>query len=257
MINNFKNFITMIFVLKKVAFLVWFILEFQQVDHIFNRLTLINENQHVINVLTIVNFRFFRTRASDEFRFLYFSKWFQNEKVFHNVLNQFRRDTVDFRQTTAFQSFFVRFEIDSTFENFTSSIISRHFTLQFTFFDVSISSQSNVSINSRFRRVNDSKFQTQFIVFSLLKSQNSAFISRVRFTSFVFNYFSITNFNDSKSSKITRFTTKQNFFLSVVRLSTRHRQLTLIKSRKFLAFQWFKFRRLSTWIKIYERRSWS
>ena len=210
--NNLRNFITMTFVFKKVAFFVWFIFEFQQVDHIFNRSILTNENQRVIDVLTIVNFRFFRTRVDDESRFFYFSKWFQNEKVFHNVLNQFRRDTADFRQTTVFQSFFVRFEIDSTFENFTSSIISRHFTSQFTFFDVSIFSQSNASINSKFRRVNDSKSQTQFIVFSLLRSQNSTFTFRVRFTSSAFNYFSITNFDDSKSSKIIRFTTKRNFF---------------------------------------------
>ena len=105
----------------------------------------------------------------------------------------------------------MRFEIDSTFENSTSSIIFRHLTSQFTLFDVSIFSQSNVSINSRFRRINDSKFQTLSIVFSLLKNQNSAFTSRVRFTFSAFNYFSIINFDDSKSSKIIRFTTKQNF----------------------------------------------
>ena len=199
-------------ILKKVVFFVWFILEFQQIDYIFNRSTLTNENQRVVEVLTIVNFRFSRTRVDDEFRFFYFSKWFQNEKIFHNVLNQFRRDTANFRQTTVFQSFFVRFEIDSTSESFTSSIIFRHFTSQFTLFNVSISSQSNVSINSKFRRINDSKFQTQFTAFSLLKSQNSALISRVRFTFFVFNYFSITDFDDSnsKSSKTTRFTTKQS-----------------------------------------------
>ena len=205
----------MTFVFKKVALLVWSILEFQQIDYIFNRSTLTNENQRVIDVLTIVNFRFSRTRVDDESRFLYFSKWSQNEKVFHNVLNQFRRDTVDFRQTTIFQSFFVRFEINSTFESSTSSIIFRHFTLQFTLFDVSIFFQSNASINSRFRRVNNSKSQAQFAAFSLLRSQSSTnqnltFISRVRFTFFVFNYSSIINSDDSKFSKITRFTTKQS-----------------------------------------------
>ena len=46
------------------------------------------------------------------------------------------------------------------------------------------------------------------------------------------------------------------FSLSIIR-SIRHHQLISIKLKKFLAFQWFKFRRFSTWIKIYERRSWS
>ena len=104
----------------------------------------------------------------------------------------------------------MRSKIDSTFKNSTSSVISRHFTSQFTFFDVSIFSQSNASINSRFRRVSDSKFQTQFVAFSLLESQNHTF--RVRFTFFAFSYFSITDSDDSKSSKITRSTTKQSFF---------------------------------------------
>ena len=106
-----------------------------------------------------------------------------------NVLNQFRIDIVDFRQSNVFRNFSIKFEIvTNSFVNNSSSFLI--FRVQFSSkqflvfkFDISIRFeiftiiQFEISINSKFRRNNNSEIR-DFI-----------------FSSLIFNYSSIINFD--------------------------------------------------------------
>ena len=113
-----------------------------------------------------------------------------------NVLNQFRINIVDFRQSKIFRNFSARFEVvvNSSTNNSSLSSVSRVqlsseqslvFRLDISIrFEVSTTIQSEISINSRFRRNSNSEIR-DFI-----------------FSSLIFSYSSIINFDlDSNTSR--------------------------------------------------------
>ena len=183
--TSFYFFDILISIFNQITQFAWSLHEFLQIDHFFISL-FSNLNRRTIEIFTIRNYKSFRTRTQNV---VYSSQWIDDVISLQNALNQFRIDIVNFRQSNVFRNFSTKFEI------VTSSIISNSsfssiFRVQFSNeqffvfrldifirFEIFTIIQFETSINSKFRRNNNSKIH-EFI-----------------FSSIVFNYSSITNFD--------------------------------------------------------------
>ena len=146
-----------------------------------------NEDKRTIEILIARIYRFSKTRIHDV---VYSSQWADDVISLQNVLNQFRIDIVDFRQSNVFRSFSAKFEVVINSVNHSNLSLSSISRVQFsseqffvfkldTFirFEVFTTIQFEISINSRFRRNSNSKIR-DFI-----------------FSSLTFNYSLIINFD--------------------------------------------------------------
>ena len=157
----------------------WSLHEFLQIDYFFISL-FNNVNRRTIEIFIIKNYKSFKTRIQNV---VYSFQWIDDFTFLQNVLNQFRINIEIFQKSNVFQNFLIKFEfiINSFINN--SSFFSM-FRVQFFVFKLDIfirfeifTIQFDVSINSKFRRNSNFKIR-QFI-----------------FSSIVFNYSSITNFD--------------------------------------------------------------
>ena len=146
-----------------------------------------HENRRTIEILIAKIYRFSRTRAHDV---VYSFQWIDDVISLQNVLNQFWIDIVDFRQSNVFRNFSTKFEVvisSASHSNSSLSSISRVqlsneqssvFRLDISIrFEIFTAIQSETSINSRFRRNSNSKIRDSI------------------FSSLIFNYSLITNFD--------------------------------------------------------------
>ena len=139
-----------------------------------------NEDKRTIEILIAKIYRFSRTRAHDA---IYSSQWVDDVVSLQNILNQFRIDTVDFRQSNVFRSFSAKFEIvasssassSSSFSVFRVQLSNEQF---FVFkldisirFGISTAIQSETSTSSKFRRNSNSEIRDS--IFSSLASSYS------------------------------------------------------------------------------------
>ena len=137
-----------------------------------------NENQRAIQILIIKNFRFFKIKINN---FFYSFQWINDIVSLQNVINQFRVDIQQFKQSKIFRNFLSRFEIiNSTFNNSIFSSMSRVIRLK-TFVQFIVFDQFDVFVKSKFRRNSVSK------------------IRNFNFSSRTFNYFLIINFDNESN----------------------------------------------------------
>ena len=170
----------MIFVSSEIIQFAWSLHEFWQIDH--ESIFLLNsENQRAIQVLIVKNFRLFKIRISD---FFYSFQWINDIVSLQNVINQFRVDIQQFKQSKIFRNFLFRFEIiNSTFNNSIFSSMSRVVKLE-TFVQFIVFDQFDVSVKSRFRRSNVSEIRNfnfssrAFSYFFIINSDSESNISR-------------------------------------------------------------------------------
>ena len=162
---------------------VWSLHEFLQIDHFFIFL-LSNLDRRTVEILIARSYKSSRTRVQNV---VYSSQWVDDVISLQNVLNQFRIDTVDFRQSDVFRSFSIRFELiassitsssslSSVFRVQLSSEQSLVFRLDiFIRFGVSTTIQLEAFTSSRFRRNNNSEIRES--IFSSIVSSYSSIIN--------------------------------------------------------------------------------
>ena len=210
--------------------------EFLQTDHFFISL-LNNLDRRTIEILTAKNYKSFRTRTQDV---VYSSQWTDDVISLQNSLNQFRIDTVDFRQSNVFRNFSTRLEIvvSSTTSNLSLSSISRVsfpseqslvFRLNILIrFEISTVIQLEVFTSSRFRRNSNSEIRESI------------------FSSIVSNYSSITNsdldLNISRQFIVESDTTSSE--RRSINIQTDNNQTSFFNSQTFFFTQIEEIRRI-------------
>ena len=196
-----------------------------------------NENKRTIEILIAKIYKFFRTRIHDA---VYSFQWIDDVVSLQNVLNQFRIDIVDFRQSNVFRSFSIKFEIvTSSFVNNSSSfsIFRVQFSSEQSFvfkldisirFEIFTAIQLETFISSKFRRNNNSKIRDS--IFSSIVSSYSLIIN-FDFDLNVFRQFivesNITN-NERRSISIQTDNNQTFFFIQIEKI--RRNMFSIISS---------------------------
>ena len=226
----------MISIFNQTIQFAWSIHEFLQIDHFFNSL-FSNEDRRTIEIFIAKIYKFFRTRVHDV---VYSFQWIDDVVSLQNVLNQFRIDIVDFRQSNVFRSFSIKFEIvtNSSVNSSSSFSVSRvQFSseqfLVFRFdifirFEVFTVIQFETFTSSRFRRNNNSEIR-DFIFSSIVSSYS--FITNFDFNLNVFRQLivesNITS-NERRSVSIQIDNNQTFFFIQIEKI--RRNMFSIISS---------------------------
>ena len=131
--------------------LAWSLYDFFQIDHDFVSL-FTDENRRTIQILTVKNFKFFKTRVSDS---TYSSQWRNVINFFRIALNQFRLDIEQFRRSKIYRNFLIKSRVVNSQFNDSNSFVNqiRIFNRQ------TFAILSDVLIVIRFRKNNDSEIR--------------------------------------------------------------------------------------------------